>query len=85
MTDTLREVPDSDIIDNYKGLLKKIEIYTKDKAVGSSVQIIKDFLSTEKKLYDGVELSIQGILCATVKVSVESVVESLVSRYEGPL
>ena len=30
VADTLREVPDSDIIDNCKGLLKKIEIYTKD-------------------------------------------------------
>ena len=42
-------------------------------------------MSTELNLYNGVELSILGILgilCAAVKVSVESVVESLVSRYE---
>ena len=43
--------------------------------------IIGDFISTDRKLYENVELSVQGILCASVKVSVESVVETVVSRY----
>ena len=61
-----------------------LDMVDKDKVIGSlsSSRIIKDFLSTELNLYNGVGLSIQGILCAAVEVSVESVVESLVSRYE---
>ena len=45
--------------------------------------IIQDFVKTDLKLFDGCEIAMQGILCASVKVSVESVVESLVSRYES--
>ena len=49
LIDTLREVPDFDILDNSECFLKKIEIHRKDKSIGPSTQIIKDFLSTEKK------------------------------------
>ena len=35
------------------------------------------------KLFDGVEVVLHGICCAAVKVLAESVVESLVSRYES--
>ena len=34
------------------------------------------------KLYEGVEITIPGMVCACVKISVESVVESLMSRNE---
>ena len=47
-----------------------------------SMKILEDFLNTDMKLFEGVEITMQGILCAAVKISVESVVESLVSRYE---
>ena len=47
--------------------------------------IIKDFLNTELNLFLGVELTIQSICAAAVKLSVESDVESLVSRYEKHL
>ena len=49
----------------------------------SSMTIFKDFLDSTKKLFVGAEIVMQVIICPSVKISVESVVESLVSRYEG--
>ena len=49
----------------------------------TSISVLQDFLKTDLKLFDGVEVVLHGICCAAVKVSVESVVESLVSRYES--
>ena len=46
------------------------------------ISILKDFMSSKHKLFEGIEITIQAMMCASVKVSVESVVESLVSRYE---
>ena len=46
-----------------------------------SKSLLMQFLKDEK-LYSGVELILHCIATAAVKVSVESVVESLVSRYE---
>ena len=43
-TDTLRDVPDFEILDNYKRFFKKVEIYRKNKGIAPSTQIIKDFL-----------------------------------------
>ena len=47
--------------------------------------MIKDFLNTDLKLYTGVKVTVQSIRAAAVKISVESDVESLVSRYEKHL
>ena len=47
-----------------------------------SLSLIKDLLNSQYHLYEGVELIIHIICIASVKISVESVVESLVSRYE---
>ena len=47
--------------------------------------IIKDLLNTELNLFIGVEVTIQSICAAAVKLYVESDVESLVSRYEKHL
>ena len=49
----------------------------------TSISVLQDFLKTDLKLFNGVEVVLHGICCAAVKVSVESVVESLVSRYES--
>ena len=46
------------------------------------MSILHNFFKTELKLFEGIELVMHAIACAAVKVSVESVVESLVSRYE---
>ena len=48
----------------------------------TSMDILKDFINSELKLYEGIEITIQRMLRASVKVTVESVVESLVSRDE---
>ena len=48
----------------------------------TSSGIIKDLLSSSLCLYDGIEVSLHIICCGAVKLAVESVVESLVSRYE---
>ena len=49
----------------------------------TSMSILKDFLSSKANLFNGVEIAMQSIVCASIKISVESVVESLVSRYES--
>ena len=52
--------------------MKKLELYVKDKNVGSlrSMKILEDFLNTDMKLFEGVEITMQQILCADVKISV---------------
>ena len=47
------------------------------------MSVLQDFLKPDLKLFDGVEAVLYGVCCAAVKVSVESFVESLVSRYES--
>ena len=47
-----------------------------------SKTIIKEFLS-DTELFSGIELTLHCIITSAVKISVESVVESLVSRYES--
>lgn len=47
------------------------------------MSILQDFYKTDSNLFDGIELVLHGMACAAVKVSVESVVETLVSRYES--
>ena len=51
-----------------------------DKDIDSK-SVLKTILK-DSKLFDGIELTLHIICTAAVKVSVESVVESLVSRYE---
>ena len=46
------------------------------------MNLLQDLISSDLKLYEGVEITIQALLCASVKMSVESVVETVVSRYE---
>ena len=59
-------------------------MHTKDVHVKDldSKSLIKDFLKSSQ-LFVGSELTLQCICTASVKISVESVVESLVSRYEN--
>ena len=55
--------------------------FSKSKSI-SSREIIIEFLKKDKLLYKDVEIVIHCICVGAVKVSVESVVETLVSRYE---
>ena len=47
-----------------------------------SKDLIKDLINSDLKVFKGVELTMHIICASAVKVSVESDVESLVSRYE---
>ena len=47
-----------------------------------SIDVIKRFLGTNEKLYEGIEFIMHSISAACVAISVESIVESLVSIYE---
>ena len=44
--------------------------------------MLKDFISSKLRLFEGIELTIEALMCESVKVLVESVFESLVSRYD---
>ena len=53
-----------------------------DEKMLDSKSLIRTILS-DHELCNGIELTLHNVCTAAVKVSVESVVESLVSRYEG--
>ena len=81
---TTLNIADGEIKDDFIKFLKVLHKHVagiEDKL--SSRNIIKDFLNSSLKLFDGVELTIHIIRVAAVKISIESVVESLVSRYEA--
>ena len=69
---------------NYLDFLKVLEDHLKSKSIKSldSKDIIKDFLDRDIKTHNGVEITVHCICAAAIKISVESDVESLVSRYE---
>ena len=48
-----------------------------------NIDIIKKFLNTNEMLYDGVEFIMHVISAAYVAISVEFIVESIVSMYEN--
>ena len=81
---TIEMIPDNIVKQNYRQFVAKLEdhIKSKEKSELDSKSLIRDFINSDKKLYSGVELSIHIICSAAIKVSVESDVESLVSRYE---
>ena len=67
-----------------ESFLKVLEAVTKKMKENEldSKTLIKLLLSNQD-LYSGIELTVQSIVTAAVKISVESVEESLVSRYES--
>ena len=84
ITNTLDGIEKTEIKDSLKKFLLKLEEHVKDIAVEKldSKLLIKDYLRSDKKLYEKVEVIIHCFSAAAVKLSVESSVESLVSRYE---
>ena len=83
LTSSLEDIPDHEVKENFFKFIKVLEIHTKhfnEKELDSK-NIIKDLLC-ESKLFTGIELTLHSIITASIKTSVESVVESLVSRYE---
>ena len=84
ITSSVQDISDSDIKENFTKFLKVLEQRMKlvvHKNFDSKA-IIKEFLASPE-LYSGIELSLHCMTASAVKVSVESVVESLVSRYEN--
>ena len=82
---TLDDIPDIEIKENFAKFLKVLEANTKhidDENQLDSKSLIK-LMMDDEKLYSGIELTLQSIATSAVKISVESVVESLVSRYES--
>ena len=78
------KIQDLEIKENFSKFLKVLETVIEkieDKKLDSK-SLIKTILGDEE-LCCGIELTLHNICTAAAKVSVESVVESLVSRYEG--
>ena len=63
--------------------MKKLEKEFREAKSITSTDMIRSFLSKTKCLYKEVEIIVHCICAGAVKISVESVVESLVSRYEN--
>ena len=87
ITNTIEDVPNHILKMNYMNFLVILEkhLETKERRKYDSKDLIGDFLDTGLKLYKGVEVTVQSICASAVKISVESDVESLVSRYEKHL
>ena len=84
ITGSVDEISDVEIKDNFCKFLKVLErnIQNTEEKNLDSKTIIKEFLS-DTELFSGIELTLHCIITSAVKISVESVVESLVSRYES--
>ena len=84
---TIEEIPDNILKMQHNLFLKKLlEIYntmSQDELNEiKSIDVIKRFLSKNEKLYEGIEFIMHSISAACVAISVESIVESVVSIYE---
>ena len=84
---TIEEIPDNILKIQYNMFLEKLlEIYnamSQDELNEiKSIDVIKRFLRKNEKLYEGIEFIMHSISAACVAISVESIVESVVSIYE---
>ena len=70
--------------ESYKKLLHSFEKYIKIKKIEDieSKKVIQDYPNSDLKLFEGKEVIVHCFCVVTVKFSVESSVESLISRYE---
>ena len=84
LTNTLDAIPKEEIKSSFRNFVRCFEEYIKEKDVKDidNKEVYKDFLSSAKELYKGNELMMHCLSTVAVKYSVESSVESLISRYE---
>jgi hypothetical protein len=84
LTNTLDAIPEAEIKSSFKNFVRCFEEYIKEKDVKDidNKEVYKDFLSSTMKLYKGNEVMMHCLSTVAVKYSVESSVESLISRYE---
>ena len=79
------QIPDVDLAAQYKEFLRRLEKVTNgilEKDLPESIEVLKMFLDSSKRLYFGIEMVIHVLSVASVSMSVESVVESHVSVHE---
>ena len=81
---SIREVPDETIILQFQEFLVRLEHVARNKTNDDldSKDLIKLFLHSDKELYKGIEMIIHSICVSAVKISVESVIELLTSKFE---
>ena len=84
LTNSVDNIPNEKLEESFTKFLKSFEQYIEGKGIDKidSKQVLRDYLNTESKLYVGNEIIIHCLLSVAVKYSVESSVESLISRYE---
>ena len=78
-------MPDSEIRIQFRKFISKLETHVAQLSEEdlSSIELIKVFLETERKLYVNIEMVMHVICVAAASMSVESVIESMVSIYEN--
>ena len=85
---SLEIVPDSIFSTQYTCFLDKLKTVSldyklKDLKKIDPKDILKLFVKSDLKLFNNCEMIIHAIMCASVKISVESIVESMISVYEN--
>jgi hypothetical protein len=84
---TIKDIPDETLRMQYRSFLNRMNAHYNDIKKDdlnnlTSIDIIRKFLTSKLKMFDGIELIIHIICAASVAMSVESIVESMVSMYE---
>ena len=81
---SVREVPDETIILEFQEFLVRLEHVGRNKKNDDldSKDLVKLLLRSDKELYKGIEMIIHSICVSAVKISVESMIESLTSEFE---
>lgn len=82
---SVRDVDSEELQTQFYKLIKRLHMVTKDKSYKElektdSKELIKQF-SKSKELYEGIELVLRATYEASVKLSVESIAESVISIY----
>lgn len=84
---SLKNVPEDELKAQYRCFLERLEKLTKTLDTetlrkADSKDIIQQFFDLDNSLFKGIEMIMQALSVAAVKISCESIVESFVSRYE---
>ena len=81
----LSDISDEELRYQYREFLRKLEHLIEDQDEDSifTMDIFKNFLDSELKLYIDIELIVHILCLAATSISVESIVESWVSIYES--
>ena len=84
LTNSIDHIPKEILMEAFKSFLQSFEVYIGSKEAKDidSKKTIQDFLKEDRQLYKGNEIILHCFCCVAVKFSVESSVESLISRYE---